>query len=56
MQTLGDNRCQTRLLYTASHAITIDEETKMFYDRTKFKQCISSNAGLQEDTRRKPPT
>jgi len=28
-------------------SITIDEETKVFHDKTKFTQCLSTNPVLQ---------
>jgi hypothetical protein len=48
MQTLREHKCQPRLLYPAKHSINIDVETKIFQDKTKFKQCISTNPALQK--------
>jgi hypothetical protein len=47
MQTLRDHRCQPRLLYPTKLSITIDGETKIFCDKTKFKQYLSTNPALQ---------
>jgi hypothetical protein len=47
IQTLGEHKCQPRLLYPAKLSITIDKETKIFYDKTKFKQYLSTNPVLQ---------
>jgi hypothetical protein len=46
-QTLREYKCQARLLYPAKLSITIDGETKIFHDKTKFAQYISRNAALQ---------
>jgi hypothetical protein len=35
------------LLYLAKFSISIDGETKIFYDKTKFKQYLSTNPALQ---------
>jgi hypothetical protein len=35
-QTLREHKCQPRLLDTAKLSITIDGETKVFHDKTKF--------------------
>jgi hypothetical protein len=34
IQTLGEHKCQSRLLYPAKLSITIDGETKVFHDKT----------------------
>jgi hypothetical protein len=47
MQTLREHKCQSRLLYPAKLSITIDRETKIFHDKTKFKQYLSTNPALQ---------
>jgi hypothetical protein len=47
IQTLREHKCQHRLLYPAKLSITIDGETKVFYDKTKFTQYLSSNPALQ---------
>jgi hypothetical protein len=46
-QTLREHKCQPRLLYPAKHSITIDEENKVFHDKTKFTQYLSMNPVLQ---------
>jgi hypothetical protein len=38
IQTLREPKCQPRLLYSAKLSITIDGETKLFHDKTKFIQ------------------
>jgi hypothetical protein len=35
-----EDRCQPRLLYPAKLSITIDGETKVFHDKTKFTQYL----------------
>lgn len=40
---LRDHRCQPKLLYPAKFSITIDEERKIFQNKTKFKQYLSQN-------------
>jgi hypothetical protein len=40
IQTLREQKCQPRLLYTAKLSITIDGKIKIFHDKTKFKQYI----------------
>jgi hypothetical protein len=47
MQTLREHKCQPRLLYPAKLSITIDEETKVFHDKTKFTQHLFTNRDLQ---------
>jgi hypothetical protein len=42
-----EQKCQPRLLYPAKLAITIDGETKVFKDKTKFKQYLFTNSALQ---------
>jgi hypothetical protein len=55
MQTLRENKCQPRLLYTAKLSIVIDEKqtnkqtkNKIFHDKTKFKQYFSIKPALQK--------
>jgi hypothetical protein len=38
IQTLREHKCQHRLLYPAKLSITIDGETKVLHDKTKFTQ------------------
>jgi hypothetical protein len=47
IQTLREHKCKPRLLYPAKLSITIDGETKVFHDKTKFTQYISINPVLQ---------
>jgi hypothetical protein len=48
IQTLGEHKCQPRILYPAKVSITIDGETKVFQDKTKFTQYPSKNLPLQK--------
>jgi len=47
IQTLREYKCQPRLLYPAKLSINIDGETKIFHDKTKFTQYLSTNPALQ---------
>ena len=47
MQTLREHKCQPRLLYPDKLTITIDGETKVFHDKTKFTYYLSTNPALQ---------
>jgi hypothetical protein len=47
IQTLRQHKCQPRLLYPAKLVITIDGETKVLHDKTKFIQYLSTNPALQ---------
>jgi hypothetical protein len=47
IQTLREHKCQPRLLYPAKLSITIDGETKLFHDKTKFTHYLSKNPALQ---------
>jgi hypothetical protein len=40
-------KCHPRLLYPAKLSISIDGETKVFHDKTKFTQYLSMNPALQ---------
>jgi hypothetical protein len=42
-----NKKCQLRLLYPEKLSITIDVETKVFYDETKLTQYLSTNTELQ---------
>jgi hypothetical protein len=42
IQTLGEHKCQPRLLYLAKLSITIDAEIKIFHDKSKFTQYLST--------------
>jgi hypothetical protein len=45
-QTLRKYKCQPRLLYPAKLSITIDGKTKVFYDKTKCTEYLSTNPAL----------
>jgi hypothetical protein len=47
IQTLREHKCQSRLLYPAKLSITMDGETKIFHDKTKFKQYLFTNPVLR---------
>jgi hypothetical protein len=47
LQTLREHKCQPRLLYPAKLSITIDRETKVFHDKTKFTQYLSMSPAFQ---------
>jgi hypothetical protein len=47
IQTLREHKCQARLLYTAKRTITVDGETKVFHDQTKFTYYLSKKPALQ---------
>jgi hypothetical protein len=47
IQILREHKCQPRLLYPAKLSITIDGETKIFHDKTKFTHYLSMNPRLQ---------
>jgi hypothetical protein len=47
IQTLREHKCQPRLLYPAKLSITIDVETKVFFDKNKFIQYLYTNPALQ---------
>jgi hypothetical protein len=53
IQTLREYKCQPRLLYPAKLSITIDGETKVFHEKTKFTQYLSTNP---KDNKGKTPT
>eukprot|EP01156_Anaeramoeba_ignava_P013954 Anaeramoba_ignava/a607887_3.p1 GENE.a607887_3~~a607887_3.p1 ORF type:complete len:104 (+),score=0.03 a607887_3:116-427(+) len=48
LPTQRDHGCQPRLLYPAKLSIYIDGENKIFHDKTRFKQNISTNSSLQK--------
>lgn len=43
LKTLRQHRCQPRLLYPAKLSFTIDGGTKIFFDKIKLKQYLSTN-------------
>jgi hypothetical protein len=45
--TLREHKCQPMLLFPAKLSITIDGETKVFHDKTKFTHYLSTNPDLQ---------
>jgi hypothetical protein len=47
IQNLREQKCQVRILYPAKLSITTYGETKIFHDKTKFKQYLSTNLALQ---------
>jgi hypothetical protein len=53
IQTLREQKSQARLLYAAKLLINIEGETKIFYDKTKFKIYLSTNPALQRIIKRK---
>jgi hypothetical protein len=48
IQTLREHKCQPMLLYPAQLSITINGETKVFHDKTKFTQYLCSNPAFQK--------
>jgi hypothetical protein len=54
---LREHKSQSRLLYRAKHSISLDEQNKIFQDKTKFKYYISIYQSCPtEYLRRKIPT
>jgi len=47
IQTLREHKCKPRLLYLPKLSINIDGETKIFQDKTKFTQYLSTNPALE---------
>ena len=47
IQTLREHKCHPRLLYPAKLSITVDGETKVVHDKTKFTHYLSMNPALQ---------
>jgi hypothetical protein len=47
IQSLRENKCQHRLLYPAKLSNNIDGETKVFHDKTKFTQYLSTNLAFK---------
>jgi hypothetical protein len=48
IQTLREHKCQPRILYPAILSFTLDEETKVFHDRTKFTHYLSTIQPFKE--------
>jgi hypothetical protein len=47
IQTLREPKCQSRLLCPAKLSITIDAETMIFHDKSKFAKYLSRDPALQ---------
>ena len=47
IQTLREHKWQPSQLYQVKLSITINGEPKLFHDKTKFKQYLSTNLALQ---------
>jgi hypothetical protein len=47
IQSLREHKCQSRLLYPVKLSFNIDGETKIFHDKNKFTQYLSTNPALQ---------
>jgi hypothetical protein len=47
IQTVREHKPQFRLLDPAKISITIDQKTRVFHNKTKFKQYLSTNPVLQ---------
>ena len=47
-QTLREHKCQPKLLYPATLSITIDGETKIFQDKTKFTKYLTTTQNYKE--------
>jgi hypothetical protein len=47
IQTLREHKCQPMLLYPAKLSNTLDGETKVFHDRSKFTHYLYTNPALQ---------
>ena len=56
LQKLRDHGYKSRIQYPAKLSFTIDGENKIFQDKNKFKQYITTNPALIESTRRKTTT
>jgi hypothetical protein len=47
IQKLREHKCHPMILYPAKLSITIDGETTVLYDKTKFTQYLCTNLALQ---------
>jgi hypothetical protein len=47
IQTIREHKCHSGLPYPVKLSITIDGETEIFHDKTKFTQYLSTNPFLQ---------
>ncbi|CAH7172607.1 LOC299282 [Phodopus roborovskii] len=48
LKVLREHGCQPRLLYPAKLSVNIDGENKIFNDKTRFSQYVSTNPALQK--------
>jgi hypothetical protein len=48
IQTLREHKCKPRLLYPAKLSITIERETKVFQEKSKFTKYLSNKQALQK--------
>jgi hypothetical protein len=48
IRALREHKCQPRLRNPAKPSMTIDGETKVFHDKTKFTQYLPTNPALQK--------
>jgi hypothetical protein len=46
IQTLREHKCQPRVLYRAKLSIAIDGKIKVFHDKTKFTQYLSTKPAI----------
>jgi hypothetical protein len=53
IQTLREHKCQPRLLYPDKLSITIDGETNVFHDKTKFTKISIHESSPSKDNRKK---
>jgi hypothetical protein len=58
MKALREDKCQHRLFYPAKLSLNIDgknktKQNKIFQDKTKFKEYLSTNSALQRILERK---
>ena len=47
IHTLREHKCQPKLLYAAKLSISLEGETKVFHNSTKFTHFLSTNPALQ---------
>jgi hypothetical protein len=47
IKTIREHKGQPRLIYPGKLLITVDGETKVFHDKTKFTQYLSTNPAFQ---------
>jgi hypothetical protein len=53
---LREYKCQSRLIYPAKLSIAINGKTKIFHDKNKFTQYLSTNPAIQRIKKGKSPT